>query len=61
MLRKNHISAVLLLASLLLFLAVPVMAEGAEEETSQSFVYATVWSLLPPLIAIGLALITKEV
>ena len=61
MLRKNHISAVLLLASLFLFLAVPVMAEGAEEETSQSFVYATVWSLLPPIIAIGLALVTKEV
>lgn len=35
--------------------------EAAEEETSSSFAYATALSLLPPVIAIGLALITKEV
>lgn len=35
--------------------------DTAEEETSSSFAYATALSLLPPVIAIGLALITKEV
>lgn len=34
-------------------------AEGAAESTS--FFYMTFWSLLPPIIAIALALITKEV
>ncbi len=32
-----------------------------EEETPASKAYGTLWSLLPPLIAIALALITKEV
>lgn len=35
--------------------------DTAEEESSSSFAYATALSLLPPVIAIGLALITKEV
>ncbi len=43
-------------------LALTVHAEGAEEvvEYSSPF-YKTFWSLLPPIIAITLALITKEV
>ena len=32
-----------------------------EEDASTSKFYSTIWSLLPPVIAIGLALITKEV
>ena len=33
----------------------------AAEEGEEAFLYGTAWSLLPPVIAIGLALITKEV
>ena len=36
-------------------------AEGEEAVEAASRFYMTFWSLLPPLIAIGLALITKEV
>ena len=43
------------LASLLTVLAADV------EETYQPALYATIWALLPPLVAIILALITKEV
>ncbi len=52
----------LLLCSIVLFLF-PIVAyaatEGAIEEVSRF--YMTPWSLLPPVIAIALALITKEV
>ncbi len=42
--------------------AVPVdEASQEEEEAPQSKTYGTIWALLPPIIAIGLALITKEV
>lgn len=52
----------ILLAFLVLLAVVCVSAMGASDgaETSGGF-YATVWSLLPPVAAIGLALITKEV
>jgi len=36
-------------------------ADEEAEETSSSRFYSTAWSLLPPVIAIALALITKEV
>lgn len=47
-------------AMLLLF---PILAQAAEEGAAEpeSYFYMTIWSLLPPVIAIGLALITKEV
>ena len=35
--------------------------EPAQEETPDSIFYRTFWALLPPIIAIALALITKEV
>lgn len=41
------------------FLTVPAFA--AEAEDYQSNMYGTFWSLVPPLVAIALALITKEV
>ena len=44
----------------LMVMAMPVLAFAAEEEP-QAALFATPWSVLPPLIAIGLALITKEV
>ncbi len=39
----------------------PSEEAAEEEEESPSKVYGTIWALLPPVIAIGLALITKEV
>ena len=39
-------------------LTVPALAEG--EEAAQAILYGTWWALLPPFIAIFLALITKE-
>ena len=49
------------LTAMLIVFTVPAFAEGSSGEESQSFVYGTFWALLPPIIAIALALITKEV
>lgn len=38
--------------------AVPIVAMAAD---SKPAMYATIWAVLPPIVAIGLALITKEV
>ena len=49
-------------ALMLLILASPLTVLAAEEETAASAkFYGTFWSLVPPLVAIALALITKEV
>ncbi len=45
----------------LCFLLMPVIAFAAEEETALPSMYATFWALIPPIVAIVLALITKEV
>ena len=52
-----------LFAAVLVFvLACPAtVLAAAEEEVSSPAVYATFWSLIPPVVAIVLALITKEV
>lgn len=42
-----------------MLLSIVAFAQGDEEVLPA--VYSTIWSLLPPLIAIGLALLTKEV
>ena len=34
---------------------------ASDGETVQPAMYATFWALVPPIVAIGLALITKEV
>ena len=47
-------------AAVLLVAAFPLIAFAAEDEYVPSM-YATFWSLIPPVVAIGLALITKEV
>ncbi|MBQ0004978.1 MAG: Na+/H+ antiporter NhaC family protein [Clostridiales bacterium] len=44
--------------AVLMITAMPIMALAADGEPA---LYASVWSLLPPLVAIALALITKEV
>lgn len=45
----------------LLCMASPVVVLAAEETAAQPALYATIWSLVPPVVAIVLALITKEV
>ena len=55
--RKHGIFLLALIVSLTM-LVIPALA--AEGEDVSRF-YGTIWSLLPPIVAIGLALITKEV
>ena len=57
---KKHsvLRAALLAALAAALLGVPVLAAG--EEATAGSLYGTVWALLPPVIAITLALITKE-
>ncbi len=50
-----------ILIAVIFVLAVTIPAFAAGEETATSGFYATFWALVPPIIAIGLALITKEV
>ena len=59
--KKNVVS--MLIAIMLFFITACVaFAEGtAESNTPDSPFYATFWALVPPLVAIALALITKEV
>ncbi len=47
------------LVAMVLLNVIPVFA--AEEEAAVSPMYQTFWALVPPIVAIGLALITKEV
>ena len=59
--RSNWLRTFLVCSAVLLLFTVTVF--GAEEEAVEftSNMYATFWSLVPPLVAIILALITKEV
>lgn len=58
--RRNRLVFILGLAAMMIMsFATIVFAE--EEEAAQPALYATIWAALPPLIAIALALITKEV
>lgn len=61
--RLTILSALGLMLLMLLMLLIPAaLAEEAEEAVQvTSRFYQTFWSLLPPIIAIALALITKEV
>ena len=61
---RNNLKKVSLLLSMVMFfvLASPLTVLAAEESTAASAkFYGTFWSLIPPLVAIALALITKEV
>ena len=53
--------SVLLTAVALFILACTVTVFAAEKAAATPAVYATFWSLIPPVVAIALALITKEV
>ncbi len=53
--KKNRVNLVALVVALtVIVMAIIVVASGTET-------YATFWALVPPIVAIGLALITKEV
>ena len=56
--KRNKIMKVLLLA---LSIAALMSVGCFAAEAGESFAYNTLWAALPPIIAIGLALITKEV
>lgn len=56
--RKIFATGTMLALALLLC---PMVARAAEEEAAVPNVYATFWALVPAIVAIGLALVTKEV
>ena len=58
--RSTKWRSLLLLVLAMLAMAMPVLAAGEGGADANMF-YETIWSLLPPVIAIALALITKEV
>ncbi len=61
---KTHLRIgrrIFLSAFVMLMLLCFIPAAFAEEAANTSKFYGTAWSLLPPVVAIGLALITKEV
>ena len=61
---KSNIKRLSLCLSMLMLmiLASPLTVLAAEEEAAASTkFYGTFWSLVPPIVAIALALITKEV
>jgi len=58
--KKNIIKAIASVLVLALMLSMTVFAADAEA-TYEPALYGTFWSLVPPLVAIALALITKEV
>lgn len=55
---RRILSVLMLCVILLTVMATPVLASQDEH---QSKMYATIWSLVPPIVAIVLALVTKEV
>ncbi len=57
---KKNVIAFLTLISVVMISAV-AFAEGEDGEAVVSMFHATFWALVPPIVAIGLALITKEV
>ncbi len=56
----KHLMGVLMLMAVAV-LCMPMTVFAAEEAAAQPAMYATFWALVPPLVAIVLALITKEV
>ena len=60
--KKNNLHRVLsVLAVLVLVVALMTTAAfAASEDGGESGMYGTFWALVPPIVAIALALITKE-
>ena len=59
--KSNLVKGVLLTVILLAAFIVPLLAGDGMSAAEGGGFYGTAWALLPPVIAIGLALITKEV
>lgn len=59
--KKKYVFSLLAILLLTVLSAVNVFAAASEAETYQPAMYATFWALVPPIVAIVLALITKEV
>ena len=62
-LKNTRLYRLIKLAALtgLLAAAFPTVVMAAEEEAAAPLLFATFWALVPPIVAIALALITKEV
>ena len=58
---SNSKQLIALAALLLMAVMLPMAAFAEGGDAAQPAVYATFWSLVPPIVAIALALITKEV
>ena len=61
---RNNVKKLSVVLSLIMLtiLASPLTVLAAEEEAAASTkFYGTFWALIPPIVAIALALITKEV
>lgn len=59
--RNTHINKIVFFCLLISTFTFTVFASGGDATSNDSNMYATIWSLFPPLVAIILALITKEV
>ena len=59
--KKAWLGTLLVVVLVAAAMSVTVFAGDAEAAEHTSNMYATAWSLVPPLVAIILALITKEV
>ena len=57
---RKRVGSLSLLAAMFILMC-PQMVMAAEEEAAKPAMYATFWALIPPIVAIALALITKEV
>lgn len=60
-LNKKTISTLFVTMLVIFATSLVAFASGGEGEEAVSNFYATFWALVPPLVAIALALITKEV
>ena len=59
--KRRLLSSAILTILLVVGFSMIVFAGGDEAEAAKPEMYATFWALIPPVVAIGLALITKEV
>ena len=59
--KRRLLSSAILTIVLVVGLSMIVFVGGDETEAAKPEMYATFWALVPPIVAIGLALITKEV
>ena len=61
--KKKQVGMLIFIAIIVVLMVITSQTPGtiADAENYQCKTYATILSLLPPVIAIGLALITKEV